>query len=92
MWCLIFFAADADLPVIQTHIAQGGRAVVQKGDSLLLVSSACKIPLANLHVASMVNIHIDYVLAAVAAAWALGISPDLISAGIKTFSLEPGDV
>jgi UDP-N-acetylmuramyl tripeptide synthase len=30
-------------------------------------------------------------LAAVAAAWALGISPDLISAGVKTFSLEQTD-
>jgi cyanophycin synthetase len=30
------------------------------------------------------------VLAAVAAAWALQISPDLISAGLKTFELDPG--
>jgi cyanophycin synthetase len=30
------------------------------------------------------------VLAAVAAAWALDISPDLIAAGLKTFELDPG--
>lgn len=89
---VIFFAVDADLPVIQAHMAQGGRAVVQKGDSLMLISSTCKIPLANLPVNTLANINIDYLLAAVAAAWALGISPDLISAGIKTFSLEQGDV
>jgi len=89
---VMFFAADADSPVIQSHVAQGGRAVVQKDNSLLLVSSACKIPLANLPVNAMTNINIDYLLAAVAAAWALGISPDLISAGIKAFSLEQGDV
>ena len=29
------------------------------------------------------------VLAAVAAAWALQISPDLIAAGLKTFELDP---
>jgi cyanophycin synthetase len=40
----------------------------------------------------MTNINIDHLLAAVGAAWALGISPDLISAGIKTFSVEQGDV
>lgn len=89
---VIFFAVDADLAVIRAHIAQGGRAVVQKGDSLMLVSSTCKIPLANLSVSAMANINIDYLLAAVAAAWALGISPDLISAGIKTFNLEQNDV
>lgn len=89
---VIFFAADADLPVIQSHVEQGGRAVVQKDDSLLLISSTYKIPLAGLSVNSLANINIDYLLAAVAAAWALGISPDLISAGIKTFNLEQGDV
>jgi cyanophycin synthetase len=91
---VLFFAADADSPVIKAHLAQGGRAVVKKGDSLLLVSSTSNIPLANLTVNAItnININIDYLLAAVAAAWALGISPDLISAGIKTFSLEQGDV
>ena len=85
---VIFFAADADLPEIQTHLAQGGRAVVQKDGSLMLVSSTCKIPLANLPLTSLANVNVDYLLAAVAAAWALGISPDLISAGVKTFNLE----
>lgn len=31
---------------------------------------------------------IEHVLAAVGAAWALGISPQLISAGIETFTLS----
>jgi len=85
---VIFFAADPDLPVIKAHLANGGRAVVQKNDSLVLTSTACKIPLANLPVISMASVNINCLLAAVAAAWALGVSPDLISAGIKTFSLE----
>jgi len=85
---VIFFAADPDLPAIKAHLANGGRAVVQKNDSLVLTSTACKIPLANLPVISMASVNINCLLAAVAAAWALGVSPDLISAGIKTFSLE----
>lgn len=85
---VIFFAADPNLPVIKAHLANGGRAVVQKNDSLVLTSTACKIPLANLPVISMASVNINCLLAAVAAAWALGVSPDLISAGIKTFSLE----
>jgi cyanophycin synthetase len=89
---VIFFAADADLPVIQSHIAQGGRAVVQKDESVLLISATYKIPIAGLSVNAILNINIDHLLAAVAAAWALGISPDLISAGIKTFNLEQSDV
>jgi len=89
---VIFFAADPDLPVIKAHLANGGRAVVQKNDSLVLTSTACKIPLANLPVISMASVNINCLLAAVAAAWALGVSPDLISAGIKTFSLEQANV
>jgi UDP-N-acetylmuramyl pentapeptide synthase len=35
---------------------------------------------------------LDYVLAAIAAAWALGMSPALIRAGIETFSVMQADV
>lgn len=85
---VIFFAVDAESSVIRAHLAQGGRAVVQKADGLLLVSSLCTILVTNPAIKPILPENVASLLAAIAAAWALGISPDLISAGVKTFSLE----
>lgn len=89
---VIFFATNSNLPVIRKHLKQGGRAVLQKGDGLILASSLCKILLTNPAARPISAQNIQPLLAAVGAAWALGISPDLISAGVKTFSLEQTDV
>jgi cyanophycin synthetase len=88
---VIFFATNSNLPVIRKHLKQGGRAVLQKGDGLILASSLYKILLTNPAAKPISAQNMQPLLAAVAAAWALGISPDLISAGVKTFSLEQTD-
>lgn len=85
---VIFYSTDPELPVIQEHLKKGGRAVLQKGDGLILASSVCKILLTNPAAKPVATDLTEPLMAAVAAAWALGISPDLISAGIKTISLE----
>lgn len=89
---VIFFAENSELPVIQAHLKQGGRAVLKKGDGLILSSSLCKILLTNPAVKPISAQNMESLLAAVAAAWALGISLDLISAGVKAFSLEQPEV
>ena len=52
------------------------------------VSDVTAIPLTG---GGAVAFQIDNVLAAVAAAWALGISADLIRAGIELFSTEQAE-
>jgi len=88
---VIFFAKNSELPIIKNHLKQGGRAVLQKGSGLVLTSSLCKILLTNPAAKPVAADNVEPLLAAVAAAWALGISPDLISAGVKTFTLEQAD-
>lgn len=89
---VIFFATNSESPVIRKHLKQGGRAVLQKGGGLILASSLCKILLTNPAAKPISGQSMQPLLPAVAAAWALGISPDLISAGVKTYSLEQPDV
>ncbi len=89
---VVFFATNSELPVIRKHLKQGGRAVLKKGDGLILATSLYKILLTNPAARPIAAQNVQPLLAAVAAAWALGISPDLISAGVKSFSLEQVDV
>ncbi len=89
---VIYFALDADLPVIVEHRAQGKRAVLVCDGQLILASGADEIVLTrlkNIPLADGGQAHaqIENVLAAVGAAWALGITPDLIHIGIETFSV-----
>lgn len=91
---VIFFALSLNNPVIEAHLKQGGRAVVQNDTRILLVTGAqshehSQILLAQAAQIPMLNQdNAAYILAATAGAWALGISPELIGAGIKTFTLK----
>lgn len=94
---VIFFARDAALPVVDAHLKQGGRAVLLDADNVVLATGTDKALLSKLSAIPLLGAdghgaQLDYVLAAVGAAWALGISPALIRAGIETFSVKPADV
>jgi cyanophycin synthetase len=91
---VIFFAADADLPVLVAHRANGGRAVFVRGDQLVLASGTDESPLLPLTEIPYLsgddaNIRLNSVLAAVSAAWALGIPLHVIRTGAETFSDRP---
>lgn len=89
---VIYFATSAKLSVIEQHLAQGGRAVLQDNGSLMLITGPNKILLAqsdDLPMLMIDNVAVENLLAAVAGAWALGVYPHLLSAGIKTFRVEP---
>ena len=100
---VIFFARDLNLPVIEAHLKQGGRVVSLEADCLVLATGNEKVLLNKLATIPLLSEKrvsekhdnpqkhdtlIEHVLAAVGAAWALGISPQLISAGIETFTLS----
>ncbi len=92
---VIFFALNANLPAIEEHLQQGGRAVLQIDNRLILATGVNKIFLVKLDTLPMLmidNVSVEHLMAAIGAAWALGISPDLINTGIKTFKLEQADV
>jgi cyanophycin synthetase len=89
---VIYFALDADLPVIAEHRAQGKRAVLVRDGAVVLASGADETKLAKLKDIPLTDggktaFQIENVLAAVGAAWALGIKPELMRTGVETFSV-----
>jgi cyanophycin synthetase len=86
----ILYACDESLETIRQQREQGGRAVFTRGLNVVLAQGkqetvltepACPATPTPLATPSM--------LAGTAAAWAMGIAPALISAGIRTFDV-PG--
>ncbi|PUA19395.1 cyanophycin synthetase [Glaciimonas sp. PCH181] len=90
---VIFFCAEQSLPVITQHLMQNKRAVFVRHGQIILATGKREIELAQIATIPLTadgqpSSRTENVLAAVAATWALGISVDLIRAGIETFNLE----
>jgi cyanophycin synthetase len=83
---VIFYAEDGASPVIAEHRTSGGRAVFARDDRIVLATGASETLLRALTKQAPGSPHVlENLLAAAAAAWALGIVPELIGAGIQTF-------
>ena len=87
---VVFFSREPKIAPIAEHLAQGRRAVVLRNGSIVLASGAESIALIELDQIPMAMhdapaFQTENALAAVAAAWALGISHELIRAVIETF-------
>ena len=90
---VILYTTDADNATVAAHRAhEQGRAVLVKGGNVVLATGAAEKSIGALarlvfaQAASTPPVHT--LLAAIGAAWALDIAPDLIAAGIKTFEPE----
>lgn len=90
---VIFFSTDPASELLASHLKEGGRAVFLRDGDLIQaegerqckVSSVDAIPLTE---NGAVAYQVENVLAAVGAAWALGIGPEVIRAGIELFGTE----
>ena len=92
---VIFFANDPGLTVIRGHLAGGGRAVLVRENELVLADAAGESPLLPLAAIPFLAgtrraERLESVLAAVSAAWALGIALHVIRTGVETFCDESG--
>ena len=88
---VIFFAADPGCPLVIAHRAAGGRAVTLDAGRVLLVQGEGETAVADLGALCWAgaDLHqVENLLAAVAAAWALGLAPDQIQKGVASF--DPG--
>nr|WP_244617458.1 cyanophycin synthetase [Sulfurimicrobium lacus] len=87
---VIFFGSDAQVPAIVEHRASGKRAVFVRDGRMVLATGRDEFALAELAAIPLASAGQDVgnILAAVGAAWALGISHDLIRAGIQTYGLD----
>ncbi|OWY30814.1 cyanophycin synthetase [Herbaspirillum robiniae] len=93
---VIFFGMEPHSELLAAHLKEGKRAVFLRGGDLIQaegereckVSSVDAIPLTE---NGAVAYQVENVLAAVGAAWALGISPEVIRAGIELFGTEQAE-
>ncbi len=88
---VLFYSLDASNATVAAHREAGGRAVLLKGEEVVLVQDTTERVLGTLTALRPVNgFEPDHaaLLAAVATAWALDITPELIAAGIKTFDYQ----
>ncbi|MDO8441948.1 MAG: cyanophycin synthetase, partial [Polaromonas sp.] len=91
---VIFYATDPTLAAIAAHLDSGGRAVFVRQGQVVLANGASEVFLPGLDkLAVWQGRHAptaeDSLLAAIAAAWALGIALNLIGAGIEAFETSP---
>jgi cyanophycin synthetase len=85
---VIFFGADAALPLIVEHRRKGGRALVVRDETIVFAAGPLESPLIELAAVPLLaesGDHLAGILAAVGAGWALGLSPELLRAGIETY-------
>ena len=87
---VIFYGMDPNRSVMTEHRSAGERVVFVRDDQIVLAHGAKEVamlPLASLKPAKASQP--EMVMAAVAAAWALNIPPELIGAGLRTFESNP---
>ena len=86
---VIFFGLKEKQATLIAHRANGGRAVFVRDQQILLAKGNNETPLINLtSIPTSEKIELDQYVAAIAAAWALNISNDVIRAGIETLRLK----
>ena len=86
---VIYFARDRNHPVMATHRAQGKRTVYVDGDAIVVAEGTWRehILLRDVPITrnGTIGFQVDNVMAAVAAAWGVGLSWDTIRSGVASF-------
>ncbi|HSV58945.1 MAG TPA: cyanophycin synthetase [Variovorax sp.] len=89
---VIFFAADRTHPVMATHRAQGKRTVYVDQDAVIAAEGSWRerVPLRDVPITrnGSIGFQVDNVMAAVAAAWAVGLDWDTIRSGLASFKSD----
>ena len=86
---VIFFARDGHHPVLAMHRAQHKRVIYVEGSCIVAAGETVeyRIPLSEIPLTKngSINFQIENVMAAVGAAWALGLEWAVIHAGVASF-------
>jgi cyanophycin synthetase len=94
---VIFYAEDGRCEALVAHRAEGGRAVFARDGRIVLATGSSETALRSLRRGASQDWQqpgantLRVQLAAIASAWALDISNDLIAAGIETFDWTGAD-
>ncbi|MDP1606961.1 MAG: cyanophycin synthetase [Rhodocyclaceae bacterium] len=91
---VIFFATDPHHPVMMTHRAEGKRALYREGDALVAAEGALveRIDLSGIPLTrnGAIGFQVENAMAAIGAAWALGLDWNTIRLGLATFVSDVG--
>lgn len=90
---VILYSANPQAPALAEHQAKGGKAVLVRQDRIVLANGPSESFLPGLGRltawrATHAGVSLESLLAAVAAAWALGIPLNLIGAGVEAFEAD----
>ncbi len=90
---VIYFALDPQLPVVSEHLSHGKRAVIVRYDQIMLASAQGEVALIRLADIPLTQggketAQVENMLAAVAVAWALDVSLDVMRTGVETFFID----
>ncbi len=84
-----FFAADRQHPVMATHRAQGRRVVYREGDAIVAAQGSWRerLPLAEIPLTrgGTIGFQTENAMAAIGAAWSLGLDWDAVRRGLASF-------
>jgi len=87
---VIFYALDPDNEVVARHRACGERSVFMRDDAIVIADGATETVLLALSALKTATARYPAsLLAAVAAAWALDVTPELLTAGLRAFDAAP---
>ena len=91
---VIFFAQDAQLSAMLSHRAQGKRVVYREGNAIVASEAAIaeRIDLSGIPLTrnGTIGFQVENAMAAIAAAWALGIDWNTIRVGLASFVNDAG--
>jgi cyanophycin synthetase len=93
----IYFARDAEDPVLARHREGGGRASFVRDNAIVLAEGPRETPLADLSDIPLtrggrIPFQVENALAAAAACWGLGLPFDAIRDGLASFEPAPGQL
>lgn len=87
---VIYYAADETNPILAAHRQDGERVVFARDGRIVLAAGEQETPLIALSTMKPSTVkYPENVLAAVAAAWALGVPSDLLCGGLRAFDATP---
>lgn len=94
---VVFFTRDVQRPSVTKWIQEGGRAAFVRDDALALAEGQSEFALLSLDRVPLtrggsIAFHVENVLAAAAACWALGVPCEHIRTGLETFSGDTREV
>ncbi len=93
---VIFFAADGGHPVLGTHRAQGHRSIWVEGGAIVAAEGEQRHTLLLNQVpftqGGRIGFQVDNAMAAVGAAWGMGVPWDTIRQGLASFQSDAGSV